>query len=141
MINVPKNNKTMLYGKANADLDISVKGAIDELKLRGNIGLLNGTEVTYVMRDSPLELKQQANTNMVTFVSFNDSTALADTLSVTAAKISGMDILMNVDIANEVKMAVNLSADGKNRIDLKGGGNLTYTMNTLGDSGLQENTN
>ena len=134
MINVPKNNKTMLYGKANADLDISVKGAIDELKLRGNIGLLNGTEVTYVMRDSPLELKQQANTNMVTFVSFNDSTALADTLSVTAAKISGMDILMNVDIANEVKMAVNLSADGKNRIDLKGGGNLTYTMNTLGDS-------
>ena len=76
MINVPKNNKTMLYGKANADLDISVKGAIDELKLRGNIGLLNGTEVTYVMRDSPLELKQQANTNMVTFVSFNDSTAL-----------------------------------------------------------------
>ena len=70
MINVPKNNKTMLYGKANADLDISVKGAIDELKLRGNIGLLNGTEVTYVMRDSPLELKQQANTNMVTFVSF-----------------------------------------------------------------------
>ena len=58
MINVPKNNKTMLYGKANADLDISVKGAIDELKLRGNIGLLNGTEVTYVMRDSPLELKQ-----------------------------------------------------------------------------------
>ena len=103
----------MLYGKANADLDISVKGAIDELKLRGNIGLLNGTEVTYVMRDSPLELKQQANTNMVTFVSFNDSTALADTLSVTAAKISGMDILMNVDIANEVKMAVNLSADGK----------------------------
>ena len=134
LINVPKNNKTMVYGKANADLDISAKGAIDELKLRGNIGLLNGTEVTYVMRDSPLELKQQANTNMVTFVSFNDSTAMADTLSVTAAKISGMDILMNVDIANEVKMAVNLSADGKNRIDLKGGGNLTYAMNTLGDS-------
>lgn len=134
LINVPKNSKTMLYGKANADLDISAKGPIDGLKLRGNIGLLNGTEVTYVMRDSPLELKQQDNTNMVTFVSFSDSTAMADTLSVTAAKISGMDILMNVDIANEVKMAVNLSVDGKNRIDLKGGGNLTYTMNTLGDS-------
>ena len=134
LINVPKNNKTMLYGKANADIDISANGAIDELKLRGNIGLLNGTEVTYVMKDSPLELKQQANTNMVTFVSFSDSTALADTLLVTAAPISGMDILMNVDIGNEVKMAVNLSADGKNRIDLKGGGNLTYSMNTLGDS-------
>lgn len=134
LINVPKNNKTMVYGKANADLDISAKGPIDELTLRGNIGLLNGTEVTYVMRDSPLELKQQDNSNMITFVSFNDSTAMTDTLAITAAKISGMDILMNVDIANEVKMAVNLSADGKNRIDLKGGGNLTYTMNTLGDS-------
>ncbi|MFQ7501930.1 MAG: translocation/assembly module TamB domain-containing protein [Alistipes finegoldii] len=28
---------------------------------------------------------------------------------------------------------MDLSADGSNRIDLKGGGNLTYTMNPLGD--------
>jgi len=34
---------------------------------------------------------------------------------------------------NDVQAAVDLSADGSNRIDLRGGGNLTYTMNPLGD--------
>ena len=32
-----------------------------------------------------------------------------------------------------MQAAVDLSADGSNRIDLRGGGNLTYTMNPLGD--------
>lgn len=42
----------MLYGKASADIDASVRGFIDALSLRGNIVLLNGTEATYVLRDN-----------------------------------------------------------------------------------------
>lgn len=123
----------MVYGKAIIDLETTVKGPLDRLTIRGNVDLLNGTEVTYVMRDSPLELKQQEN-NMVTFVAFNDSTAIEETDSIPKNTIIGMDILMNLNIAPSVKMAINLSADGSNRIDLEGGGSLTYTMNTLGDS-------
>lgn len=43
---------------------------------------------------------------------------------------------LNVDINNDVKAAVDLSPDGSNRIDLRGGGNLSYTMNPLGDTRL-----
>ncbi|MFR1235949.1 MAG: translocation/assembly module TamB domain-containing protein [Barnesiella sp.] len=132
-IRVDKNSKSMVYGKAIIDLETTVKGPLDRLTIRGNVDLLNGTEVTYVMRDSPLELKQQEN-NMVTFVAFNDSTAIEETDSIPKNTIIGMDILMNLNIAPSVKMAINLSADGSNRIDLEGGGSLTYTMNTLGDS-------
>ena len=35
-----------------------------------------------------------------------------------------------------MKAGVDLSANGENRIDLQGGGNLTYTMNPLGDVSL-----
>ena len=133
LVNVSRNNKSMVYGKAFADLDLTVKGAIDELRLRGNVGLLNGTDVTYVMQDSPLDIKQETQ-NMVTFVSFNDTTAIEDEDSIPVSRIGGMDILVNVNIASAVKLAVNLSADGKNRINLQGGGNLSYSMNSLGDS-------
>lgn len=133
MVNVSRNRKSMVYGKAFADLNITVKGPIEGLSLRGDVGLLNGTDVTYVMQDSPLDIKQE-NQNMVTFVSFNDTTEVEEADTMPVKRISGMDILVNVNIANSVKVAVNLSADGQNRINLQGGGNLTYSMNTLGDS-------
>lgn len=132
-VNVARNNKSLVYGKASFDLNTTVRGLLDELSIRGNIRLLNGTEITYVMRDSPLEVESREQ-NIVTFVSFSDTTAVQTVDSVTQVRIGGMDILMNVDIDNAVKAAVYLSEDGNNRINLQGGGNLSYTMNRLGDS-------
>ena len=43
-------------------------------------------------------------------------------------------MLVNVDIGNAVSLSVELTPDGNSRIDLQGGGSLTYTMNALGDS-------
>ncbi len=40
---------------------------------------------------------------------------------------------VNVDVNNYVQTGVDLSADGNKQIELQGGGNLTYTMNQLGD--------
>ena len=128
-----RSTKATVYGSVIADMDMKVNGPLDALKVRGNVGLLTGTEVTYVMQDSPFALQQQEN-NIVTFVSFNDSTEIAEDDTLTTASVLGMDILVNINIAPTVKMGVNLSVDGKNRIDLQGGGELTYTMNTLGDS-------
>ena len=128
-----RSTKATVYGSVIADMDMKVNGPLDALKVRGNVGLLTGTEVTYVMQDSPFALQQQEN-NIVTFVSFNDSTEIAEDDTLTTANVLGMDILVNINIAPTVKMGVNLSVDGKNRIDLQGGGELTYTMNTLGDS-------
>ncbi|MCH5327884.1 MAG: translocation/assembly module TamB domain-containing protein [Coprobacter sp.] len=133
LINVARNKKTDIYGKAFADMDLTVKGVVDNLVLRGNVGLLNGTDATYVMQDSPLDIKQERQ-NMVTFVSFSDTTEVEEDEEIKIARIGGIDMLVNVNVGNAVKLAVNLSADGKNRINLQGGGNLTYAMNVLGDS-------
>ena len=128
-----RSTKATVYGSVIADMDMAVNGPLDALKIRGNVGLLTGTEVTYVMQDSPFALQQQEN-NIVTFVSFNDSTEIAEEDTLQKSSVLGMDILVNINIAPTVKMGVNLSVDGKNRIDLQGGGELAYTMNTLGDS-------
>ncbi|MDD6209691.1 MAG: translocation/assembly module TamB domain-containing protein [Bacteroidales bacterium] len=133
LINVKRNRNSMVFGKANLDLHATVRGPIDELTIRGNAQLLNGTEIDYVLRDSPMEVKQEKQ-NIVTFVSFSDTTDVDDDEFIPQVKIGGMNVLVNVGIDSDVKMAVNLSEDGQNRINLQGGGNLTYTMNQLGDS-------
>ncbi|MEI3342420.1 MAG: hypothetical protein V8R52_10085 [Coprobacter fastidiosus] len=61
----------MLYSTDNANLDISVKGAINKLEARRKYRIIKRDRGDLChQRSIPLELKQQANTNMVTFVSF-----------------------------------------------------------------------
>ena len=133
MIDVRKNRRSMVYGTGYLDLDATVKGPLDELTVRGDAGLLNGTEITYVMRDSPLEV-QNKKQDLVTFVSFRDTTAVQAADSVAPIRIGGIDMLVNVSVNSSAKLAVDLSDDGQNRIDLQGGGDLAYTMNRLGDT-------
>lgn len=133
LVNVAKSRHTMVYGQAYMDLNTRVKGPIDNLFIRGSVGLLGGTDVSYIMQDAPLEVKQQ-NQNIVTFVSFKDTTSQTTTDTVRPMRVNGMDILMNVNVNNQVKLGVDLSDDGENRVQLQGGGALTYTLNPLGDS-------
>ena len=131
-VDVARKEGTSVYGKAYLDLDATAKGPLDELVVRGNVALLGGTDINYVMQDSPMDVKERPQ-NIVTFVSFRKLDSQGQEETSQAIRIGGMDVLVNVDINNDVQAAVDLSADGNNRIDLKGGGNLTYTMNPLGD--------
>lgn len=131
-VNVARKEGTSVYGKAYLDLDATAKGPVDELVVRGNVALLGGTDINYVMQDSPMDVKERPQ-NIVTFVSFRDMDSQEPEETSQTVRIGGMDVLVNVDINNDVQAAVNLSTDGNNRIDLKGGGNLTYAMNPLGD--------
>ena len=132
VVDVARKDGTAVYGKAYLDLDATAKGPLDELVVRGNVALLGGTDINYVMQDSPMDVKERPQ-NIVTFVSFRELDSQGQEETSQAIRIGGMDVLVNVDINNDVQAAVDLSADGNNRIDLKGGGNLTYTMNPLGD--------
>ncbi|MEG2163885.1 MAG: translocation/assembly module TamB domain-containing protein [Bacteroidales bacterium] len=132
LVNVKKNNRTQVYGKAFADIDVSVKGALNTLKINGNAALLNGTEITYTMRESTIG-QQEDVSNLVTFVSFNDTINQDDIIPVHRAPW-GMDMTVDVSIGQAVKMAVNLTADGETGLNIQGGGNIVYTMNMLGDT-------
>ena len=134
-VNVPRKERTTVYGEAYLDLNTSIRGAIDALVVRGNAALLGGTDINYVMQSSPLEVKEQSQ-SLVSFVSFNELDNREPFEELPPVRIGGLDVALNVDINNDVKAAVDLSTDGSNRIDLQGGGNLTFTMNPLGDTRL-----
>lgn len=54
------------------------------------------------MQDSPFALQQQEN-NIVTFVSFNDSTEIAEEDTLQKSSVLGMDIMVKINIAPTVK--------------------------------------
>lgn len=133
LVNVPKSKGSMVFGQASADLSARVRGPLDMLNIRGDVSLLTGTEVTYVMQDSQAGIDDKSQ-NVVTFMAFNDTTTVFAVRPPAMLRLGGIDMLMNVSIDPDVQMAVYLSEDGQNRINLKGGGTLTYSMNRLGDT-------
>ncbi|MDE5944926.1 MAG: translocation/assembly module TamB, partial [Rikenella sp.] len=133
LVDVPRNRGSMVFGRASADLSARVRGALDALNIRGNIALLPETEVTYVMQDSPMGIKNESQT-VVNFVVFNDTTTIREVRPPAMLQLGGIDMLMDVAIDPQVEVSVYLSEDGQNRIDLQGGGHLTYSMNRLGDT-------
>lgn len=127
LIDAKKAPKAVAYGKAYVNLAAYINGAIDNLQMRGSLDVLGTTDMTYVLRDSPLNTDDQLK-GLVTFTDFNDTTT-----HVAAARppINGlnMQVLMNVESGARVKCALN--ADQSNYVDLEGGGELRMTYNAV----------
>lgn len=132
-VNVARTERTAVYGTAYLDLDATARGPVDELAVRGRVALLGGTDITYVMQDSPMDVRERPQ-QVVSFVSFDElDTQEPPAEAPLTVRIGGMDLQLDVDISDDVRAGVDLSADGQNRVDLEGGGRLTYSMNPLGD--------
>ena len=131
-LDVARRERTAVYGTGYLNLDASARGPLDEMVVRGNVALLRGTQINYVMQEMPSEIEQQSQ-DVVSFVSFAEEDAAEPAAPAADLRIGGLDLLLNVDISDDVQMGVDLSTDGSNRIDLRGGGSLSYAMNPLGD--------
>lgn len=131
-VNSQRSGGSQVYGRGVLDVDMSARGLLDALIIRGNVNILSRTDIYYTMRDSPLEVAD-ARQDIVTFLSFADEETWAQEDSVPLRRQSSIDVLVNVDIQDNVEATVNLSENGNNRIELIGDGALSFTMNNQGD--------
>lgn len=135
LLNAPQTEKSMVYGKAFININTTVKGALNRLVVRGNLNLLNQTNLTYVMQESALDT-QNKMAQLVTFVNFSDTTNVVFGKIQKINELEGMDLLFVANIDQGVKLNIDLSTDGSNRVNLIGGGILTYMMNREGTNSL-----
>ena len=133
LMNAPKNRKATMYGKIYVDVDATLKGAVDELKMRGNMNVLGKTDFTYVLKDSPLMVDDRLG-SMVTFANFNDTVTVEQEEQKVA--LTGMDIAMTIHIDQAVQAHVDLTADGSNYMEVEGGGDLAFQYTPQGDMRL-----
>lgn len=130
-----QDDYTQLFGKGLADIDATVKSYGNLMSVRANATLLNGSNITYVMKDEITQLSSTVDENMVTFTDFNDTSG-AGTILVTASGGSATDILANITVEEGAKVNVFLSEDGQNRAAIDGSGRLKYSIDFAGRDNL-----
>ncbi len=131
LLDAPRTSESLVYGKLVIDLNTTIKGPVSELAIRGDVHLLGSTNVTYVMTESPLTVQDRMD-GLVTFVNFADTFDINRDRQREVVPLGGMDILFVVRIDPVVQLNVDLTPDQSNRIDLIGGGDLTFQSNPEG---------
>lgn len=121
------------YGKAFINLDAEIKGDMSFLNIDAELDLLAGTNVTYIMAEAQSALSPHSNGDMVKFVNFADTAAVvnADTIA-EGGMMMNIDAVLNVNPGSS--LTVDLSPDGKNRVQVQGFGSMNYTQNYMNDS-------
>lgn len=129
LINAKRTQQASAYGRVNVDVNARVQGNLDFINVTGRLGLLGSTDVTYVLKDSPLSSEDRLS-GLVTFVDFSDTTNVAQEQR---AQPMNMNVMMQVDIDQGTQVHCLLSADRSKYIDLEGGGNLTMNYTPQGE--------
>lgn len=129
LINTRKKAQSMLFGKVYANYLGTLKGTTDNLSIRGKLEVLERTDVTYILKDSPLSVDDRLH-DLVQFTNFADTTSTEEQKK---AVDGGVDITLGIGISDAAQFHCNLSEDGQSYVNLEGGGNLTLRMTQQGD--------
>ena len=131
-----KTNENIVFGRLFVDLrNFTAKGPISSLVVRGNLNLLGNTNMTCIMKETPLST-QDRMANLVTFTYFKDTiprrrTIAGERFIRESRSVEGMDLSLSIRVEPAVKLAVELDEEGSNRIELEGGGNLSFQYTPL----------
>ena len=128
LINAKENLRSEAFGKAFVNFFARMNGRLDNLQMRGKLDVLGSTDITYILRDSPLTTDNQLD-ELVKFTDFSDGAA--QTIQRPPLTGFSMDLTMNINESAHVLCALN--ADKSNYVDLIGGGELRMKYNMVDD--------
>ena len=128
VIDSKKRKNVDVYGKAYIDLDATVKGNLNFLAVDADMALLPRTDVTYIVSSAESRIGLQNTSDMVRFVNFADSAAVAMADSVKEKPSMALMIDASLDVRQGSTITADLSTDGQNRMQIQGDGILSYTQ-------------
>lgn len=139
-----KNKQQYIYGTLPADVDISIKGKVNDLDVKGNVSAIDGTNLVYYLEDDPLSSASKVD-ELVDFVRFREvDRILPDRidrpLNQTGSK-DRLDVNLKLNIVNNAKVYVHLPTNEKDHVSLIGGGSLQLQADAEGSmvmSGLYD---
>ncbi len=126
LINAPKRKGAEAYGKVYTDFFGRLSGTLDNLDIRGRLKINGKTNVTYVMKDSPLVVEDQLS-SLVTFTDFSDTIPVAP-MQMPEQNVN-MDLQVSIDEATTIHCLMD--ENGEDKIDLEGGGDLRMTYDMI----------
>lgn len=130
----PKKEGQVVYGRLISSGDIRVNGSLMSPRVRGRLDVLSGTSCTYVMKESVLD-NSDKSVGLVEFKDFAD-TLFLDKAPVSTRDLGGMDMNLSIHIDPTVRFNVNLTPDGRDYMNMQGGGNLQFRYRPYGEMSL-----
>ncbi len=128
IIDAKENRRSEAYGKAYVNLNALATGPLATMKIIGSLEVLGSTDLTYVLRDSPISTDNE----MEGLVQFTDLSSEEDVV-VKRPIIGGPYIDLRISVAKDAHIFVALNAIKTNYIDMTGGGDLRmiYSSNDI----------
>ena len=126
LIDSKEKARSEAFGKAYVNFIGLLDGKLEAMRVRGRLDVLGKSDITYILRDSPLTTDNQLD-GLVKFVDFSDK----ETAVVKRPQLEGltMDIMLSIDQGAHVLCALN--ADQSNYVDIIGGGDLRMIYDTV----------
>lgn len=134
-LDAKRTEKSLLYGKVLVDMKGSLFGPIDNLKMNGDMRVRSGTNLTYLMLNSPLTIEDRLG-DAVTFTSFANQELQKRNKDQKEMSLGSFNINMHLFIDPVVRLRADLSADKSSFISLRGGGELNLSYSNMGDLSL-----
>ncbi len=131
LINTKRKKGSMFYGKLFVDTKVNIGGALDNLKIQGNVTMLGKSNLTYVMLDAPIESDKELD-GLVEFVNFNDTTAVVTKEQ--DINLGNMNLDLSLDIQDGARINADLDEGRNNYVTTQGSG--TLNLKYSGDAGL-----
>ncbi len=119
LVDAKENRKSEAFGKAYVNFDGYMNGPLSALQIRGNLDVLGSTDVTYIMRDTPLTTDNKLE-ELVKFTDFNQQ----EEASIVRPPIEGLYMDLNISIADGARVFCALNTTKTNYLDVMGGGDL-----------------
>lgn len=119
IIGAKENSNSVAYGKAFVDFFGRMEGSLDNLSMRGRLNVLGSTDMSYVLRDTPLSTDNQLE-ELVKFTDFSDTTQAI----VKRPELTGFNMDLTMEVSKGAHIIAYLNADHSNYVDLMGGGSL-----------------
>ena len=131
LIDSKEKARSEAFGKAYVNFLGLADGPFDALRIRGRLDVLGSSDITYILRDSPLTTDNQLD-GLVKFVNFKNP----DDVKVERPPLNGltMDLTVNIDEGAHVLCALN--AAKSNYVDIVGGGQLRMNYTDVDGLGL-----
>jgi hypothetical protein len=127
LVNAKQTRRSLLYGNMFVDFEGYIRGAMDNLQMRGNLGIEGNTDIAYILKNSPLNTDDQLK-DLVTFTDFKDTA----TTNIMKPPLTGLNMDLSVSVEEGTRAMCYLNADHSNYVNLEGGGDLRMLYNTEG---------
>ncbi len=146
LLNTKEGTEKMFYGQVVADLDVRLNGSARNPDISLDVALGENTDFYFIVSQAGSASIEREG--IVEFVEMDDSTGSFHILTredsekdVPGTNFGSMNLNANINIDNAAKFNIVVDPATEEILEVKGDANLSYAMNTSGQSTLAGNYN